>query len=138
MLKTFACLAALLAAAALAVTASPADARKATPTERQALIEQNVVTMGYGESGACANAYITRVSRYKPRFAVVLPHQQRRVALGCTMFDGYAVYRRPTTKSNLWRYRFAASDPPPCSVLPPRAAKELKFEGCMSGGRVRT
>ncbi len=116
-------------------SAERADARKATRAERQALLE--VFNAGSYETPACQNAWITRVSAYKPRIAGILPNQKYRVKLDCVLSDGYYILRRPTPTSRRWRVISNRSDLPRCSVLPPRAAKELGFEGCM-GRNFRT
>ena len=136
-LRAFVLLGAALVLCLAFASAEQADARKATPAEREALLE--VFNAGSDETPACQNTWITRVSAYKPRIAVILPNQKYRVKYDCVLSDGYYILRRPTPTSRRWRVVSNRSDPPPCSVLPPRAARELGFEGCMGRNfRVRT
>lgn len=127
---------AVLVAVAAAGTADRADARKATAKERQAMLD--VWDRNFPDDPvACRNTWITRVSALRPRTGMIWANFKQRVKYDCQLGDGWVILRRPTPKSTRWRVATQGSDLPPCSYITPRMARELGFEGCLQGARVR-
>jgi hypothetical protein len=123
----------LLAAAALfGVATGYAEARKATNSERQAMLDVwNAEYRTYvDDPPACDNTWITRVSAYRPRIGMIWANFAQRKRYDCTLGDGWVLLRRPTATSERWRIVTQGSDPPPCSYVTPRMARELGFGGC--------
>jgi hypothetical protein len=130
------CIAAALIGSVAAVSADRADARKATSSERQAMLD--VWDRNFPDDpAACRNTWITRVSAYRPRTGMIWANDPLRVRYDCQLGDGWAILRRPTPRSARWRVATQGSDLPPCSYITPRMARELGFEGCLQGTRVR-
>jgi hypothetical protein len=127
---------ALLAGWLAGWSADRADARRATKTERAAMLD--VWNRNFPEDPpACRNTWVTRVSAYRPRTGMIWANYRLRVARHCALGNGWAILRRPTPRSTRWRVATQGSDLPPCSYITPRMAHELGFVGCRAGGRVR-
>jgi hypothetical protein len=128
--------AAVLVASAAGWSADRADARKATTTERAAMLD--VWNRNFPDDpAACRNTWVTRVSAYRPRTGMIWANQRLRVKRDCQLGDGWAILRRPAPTSTRWRVATQGSDLPPCSYVTPRMARELGFDGCLAGGTVR-
>ena len=81
-------LAGLLAVAALlGVATAHAEARTATKSERQAMLEVwNTEFRTYmDDPPACDNTWITRVSAFRPRTGMIWANQRLRLRYNCTM-----------------------------------------------------
>jgi hypothetical protein len=127
---------ALLAGWLAGWSADRADARKATRTERAAMLA--VWNRNFPDDPpACRNTWITRVSAYRPRTGMIWANYRQRVKRHCALGDGWVILRRPTPAGTRWRVATQGSDLPPCSYITPRMAHELGFEGCLAGSTVR-
>jgi hypothetical protein len=113
------------ALAALLLAASTAQARKATPIERPAMIAAWYDANDLDEPVRCRNTWVTRVSAYRPRTGIIYANFQLREKRGCSIGDGYGVLRRPTRTSTRWRVVYQGSDVPPCRLITARMAREL-------------
>lgn len=118
--------------AAFAFFAGQAEARKATPVERQAMLEVwNRYTAQYlDDPPVCRNTWVTRVSKYRPKIGMIWANWRLRVARGCTLGDGWVLLKRPSRKSRRWRIVTQGSEYPPCRYVTPRMARELGFPTC--------
>ena len=123
----------LVVAALFGVATAQAQARKATTTERQAMLEVwNAEFRTYmDDPSACDNTWITRVSAVRPRIGMIWPHQRLRMRYDCTLGDGWILMRRPTASSERWRIVGQGSDDPPCYWVSRRVARDLGFRAAV-------
>ena len=122
----------LAVVAVIALASGQADARKATKSERRAML---AAWNGYFERyvddpPACRNTWVTRVSAYQPRTGMIWANFRLRERYDCTLGDGWVILRRPTPTSERWRVATQGSDLPPCRYVTHRMARELGFPGC--------
>ena len=122
----------LAVVAVSAVATGQADARKATKSERRAML---AAWNGYFERyvddpPACRNTWVTRVSAYRPRTGMIWANFRLRERYNCTLGDGWVILRRPTPTSERWRVATQGNDLPPCRYVTHRMARELGFPGC--------
>ena len=109
----------------LGALASRADARKATPSERAAMIAATYRATGIDDPPRCRTTWVTRVSAHRPRTGIVYGNIDLRSERGCVLGNGYLILRRPSRTSQAWRVVFQGSDPPPCRLITARMAREL-------------
>lgn len=109
------------------LAAGRADARKATPPERRAMISAVYDIVRYfPEPARCRNAWITRVSAYRPRTGVVWDNVGLRRKRHCTVTGSYFILRRATPDAAEWLVVHEGTDgPPPCRYVTARMAREL-------------
>ena len=116
---------ALLALAAVLLTAGAAQARPATPAERVAMLQAWNAGNGFHDPPRCRNTWVTRVSAYRPRIGAVWANIALRTRRHCDLGNGYAILRRSRATSSDWAVAFQGSDPPPCRLVTARMAREL-------------
>ena len=114
-----------LALAAPLLLSAPAQARKATPSERAAMLAAWNADSGFHDPPRCRATWVTRVSAHRPRIGAVWANVDLRTKRGCDLGNGYAILRRPTRASTAWRVIFQGSEAPPCRLVTARMAKEL-------------
>ena len=109
----------------LSIAIASAEARRATATERPAILDAWHAANGLDDSPECRTAWVTRVSALRPRTAIVYANFTQRESRGCILGNGYAVLRRPARESTAWRVVFQSPDVPPCRLITARMAREL-------------
>ncbi len=114
-----------VATPALWIATTNAEARRATTTERPAILDAWHAANGLGDPAECRTAWVTRVSAHRPRTAIVYANFSQRESRGCILGNGYGVLRRSTRESTAWRVVLQSSDVPPCRLITARMAREL-------------
>ena len=129
-MRAFSLVLATLIVALAGAGVGQAEARKATASERTAIVAAWEKRLGIDESPACKRTWIIRVAQSKPRLAAITGHSRLRARHDCLVGDGYGMMRRPTPKSTRWRVLYMTSgEAPSCKLTPPRVSRQLGFGG---------